>query len=343
MGKQQVVIIGETAIDVLVACGSSEPVWGQVEREVSDAQLVMGSSGAITAAALATLGLSVQYVGVVGDDYPGKFFRDELIRFGVGVDALRDVEGARTGITIALERDDDRAMLTFPGVMSTLTSADVPDTVLDSAVHLHVSSYFLQRGLHRGLAKLLARAKASGATTSLDPGWDSDGNWDAGLVEVLRHVDWFLPNQAEARAIAERLAGHEVLGDEGSLRALHGLVGNAVAIKRGATGAEVTSGGEILTLATDPLAPVDTTGAGDNFDAGFIFGMLEGNARSALALGVACGRHSILGRGGTGNLASRAAADTAARNLLECVTSRAMAGPPTRGAPLKPAAPTEER
>ena len=320
----QVVVIGETAVDVLVACEPGMPVWGQVESEVSDVRLSMGSSGAITAAALAVLGQPVAFVGVVGDDHLGQFFREELSRHGVDVSELHSLPGGRTGITVALERDGDRAMLTFPGTMSVLSTSDVPATVVSRAKHVHVSSYFLQRGLQRGLAALFARARSSGATTSLDPGWDGDNEWDAGLGDVLAHVDWFFPNEAEARSIADRLApGIGVHEPSVAAEVLRELVAGAVVVKRGALGAMILKREEILELVTEPLTPLDTTGAGDNFDAGFLAAMLEGrDTRGAMALGVACGRHSILGRGGTGRLAQRFEADAAARDLVGLVTSR---------------------
>ena len=317
MGERRVVVIGETAVDVLVACGADEPVWGQVEREIGDARLVMGSSGAITAAALAALGVAVSFVGVVGDDHLGRFFHDELVRHGVDVSALRVMPSERTGITVALERDGDRAMLTYPGTMARLSADQVPAELIDNAAHVHVSSYFLQRGLREGLAPLFASARDSGATTSLDPGWDSDGTWDGGLSEVLGHVNWFLPNEAEARAIAAQLVKHSAFKRVGALVILRAYGMEMVAVKRAGAGADLAHGSERLSLNTVPLIPLDTTGAGDNFNAGFIAGMLDGDPREALALGVACGRHSILGRGGTGSLATRDDVADVVHHLLE--------------------------
>ncbi|MHB8504563.1 MAG: carbohydrate kinase family protein [Acidimicrobiales bacterium] len=318
MSRQQVVVVGETAADVLVSCGSDGPAWGQAEVVVDDASVVLGSSGAITAAALAALSVPVAFVGVVGDDHLGALFLGELGRLGVDVGAVRRARGRRTALTVALERHGDRAMLTYPGTMADLTAGDVPASVLAGATHVHVSSYFLQRGLQPGLPALLEAARAAGATTSLDPGWDAASEWDAGIGKALRHVDWFLPNETEAAAIAARVSGSDTPADATAAAILLRRVGvAAVAVKRAGAGATLTTAGTTLELDTDPLVPVDTTGAGDNFDAGLIAGLLAGcDPAVALAMAVACGRHAVGGRGGTGRLASRCEAEDAAARLV---------------------------
>lgn len=328
ISRKQVVVVGEAAIDVLVACGAEGPVWGQVETLVDDARLVLGSSGAITAAALAALDVPVAFVGIAGDDHLGEFFVHELERLGV-IAAVQRSKARPTGLTVAIERDGDRAMLTYSGTMADLATGGVPGSLLASAAHLHISSYFLQRGLHPGLPALLDAARRVGTTTSLDPGWDVTGTWNSGIGSVLPHLDWLLANEAEAKAIATQLAGGSTPDDViGTL--LAALGGGGLALKRAGAGAALASGEDFLTLDTEPLLPVDTTGAGDNFNAGLIAGLLGGlEPAELLALAVACGRHAVGGRGGTGRLPTRAEAEAAAGPLAAAVRMAPLAAEPT--------------
>lgn len=337
MSGQLVVVLGETAVDVLVACGPDGPRWGQAETLVEDARIALGSSGAITAASLASLGCAVSFVGVVGDDDLGRYFLDELKRLGVDTSAVRRRAGGRTGMTVALEHGGDRAMLTYLGTMADLTVDDVPPGLLARADHLHVSSYFLQTSLHSGLRPLLETARHRGATTSLDPGWDTTLAWTSGIDDALGAVDWFLPNETEASAILARRRPSCLEADAVRVAdTLSASLAGGIAIKRGGAGAVLARNGETFVLSTEPLVPVDTTGAGDNFNAGFIASCLAGKSiNETLAMAVACGRHAIGGRGGTSRLATLPTAETEASRLAGQVRkapSAPSAVPPPGGA-----------
>ena len=310
-------VLAELNPDVVVSCGPDAPRFGQVETVVPAAALTLGSSGAITAAAAAAQALSVALCAVVGDDPAGALCLSLLADLGVDTGPVQVRGEVATGLTAVLSRPDgDRALLTFPGAMPALRCADVPPALLGSVRHVHVSSFFLQLGLHAGLSDLLAAVRAAGATTSIDPGWDPADTWTP-LGSVLAEVDYLLPNAAECRRIAESLfgadAGEEVLDAARSIAA----VGPTVVVKLGAAGAAVVSVEDVVVLdppdrlysAGAPVALVDTTGAGDNFDAGFLAGILGGaDPGDAAALGVACGSISVGGIGGTGRLATAAEA-----------------------------------
>ncbi|YCK40295.1 carbohydrate kinase family protein [Actinomadura sp. ATCC 39365] len=146
-----------------------------------------------------------------------------------------------------------------------------------------------------GLPALLAELRAAGATTSLDTNDDLAGRWD-GLADVLAATDVFLPNAGEARAIAARLSGVR----DGPLEAVAarlGALGPAVVVKDGADGALAWESG-LVTRA--PARPVDTVGAGDSFDAGYLAARLRGmSRRECLDVAVACGSLSTRAAGGT--------------------------------------------
>lgn len=338
MTSGRVLVVGEVAVDVLVDGAPAELPGGQAEVLVSDARLAMGSSGAITAAALSALGVPVAYVGIAGDDPLGDFFVSELGGRGVDVSAVARAAGRRTGMTVALEAAGDRTMLTYPGTMAEMAADDVPDRLLTGTAHLHVSSWFLQQRLQAGMPGLIRRAHAAGLTVSVDPGWDVNATWTAGLAGILGELDWFLPNEGEAIEVARRLhsgapvkVAREVAGrgDPGERRdgappvtdLWHALdvlarAARGVAVKRAGAGAAARMGSSEWRLDTEPLTAVDTTGAGDNFNAGWIAAIIDGlDPAAALAMAVACGRHAVMGRGGTGRMASRREAQAVAQRL----------------------------
>jgi sugar/nucleoside kinase (ribokinase family) len=290
-------VIGDCNPDVLVLGDDLAPAFGQQEKLVDSMSLVVGGSASITAVAAARLGLRVALVAAIGDDAAGHFMLAELARAGVNTAAMPVRAQSPTGMTVALSRGEDRAILTAAGAIGTLTPADVPADLLPRARHVHVSSYFLlERSLGPGLARLLAAARAAGASTSLDTNWDPDGTWGADYFPgVLAQTDLLLPNEAEALRIARTTTLPEAIA---SLT----TAGGAVAVKLGARGALYAAGPEQYLATPPPVTAVDTTGAGDCFNAGLLAGLLRGlEPPAALALGCAVGGASTQGIGGTGS------------------------------------------
>ena len=304
-------VIGDCNPDVLVLGDDVTPAFGQQEKLVTSMSLVVGGSASITAVAAARLGLRVALVAAVGDDAAGTFMLAELARAGVDTGAMAVRAQLPTGMTVALSRGADRAILTAEGAIATLTPADVPADLLARARHVHVSSYFLvERSLGPGLAALLATARAGGASTSLDTNWDPAGRWGADFFpDVLAQTEVLLPNEAEAL----RLAGTTDLPD-----AIASLTraGGAIAVKLGARGALYANRSQQYLATPPPVSPVDTTGAGDCFNAGLLAGLLRGfEPPAALALGCAAGAASTRGIGGTGSSPGLAAALALAKDV----------------------------
>jgi sugar/nucleoside kinase (ribokinase family) len=293
--------MGEPLFDVLVAgeinpdlilTGDVLPRFGQLEQLVQDARLEPGSSSVIFACGAVRLGLQVAFVGVCGDDFAGRFMLEAMRARGVNTDHVRVAPEERTGMSVILNRIQDRAILTYPGTMGALRAPEITDDLLKAAQHLHVSSYFLQTGLQPGLPELFSRAQGLGLTTSLDTNWDPASAW-RGVSDVLGHTTVFLPNAAEARAIA---------GIEDVCQAAAWLAGRAdvVAVKMGAEGACGAQGGRLVKVESIAVEPVDTVGAGDSFNAGFLCGFLRGwETDRSLRLGVICGALSTQAAGGT--------------------------------------------
>jgi sugar/nucleoside kinase (ribokinase family) len=170
---------------------------------------------------------------------------------------------------------------------------------------VHISSFFLLHGLRTDAAGLLAEARAAGATTSLDPNWDPDEDWDHGLQRALRELDVLFANGEEAK----RIAG---VGDvENAARTL-ASAGTRVVVKLGSEGALAVEADTVLRARALEVDVVDTVGAGDSFNAGFLAGFLDGrDAKDCLGLACVCG-----------SLSTRAAGGTAAQPTLVEATAR---------------------
>ena len=286
-------VVGELNADIVVTDPDPVPAFGQAERIVEGVRLTLGSSSAITACGAARLGLTVSFVGVVGDDALGRFVLDALAARGVDTSACRVAPARATGASVILGNGSDRAILTAIGTIADTRASDVPDALLARARHVHVGSLFLQPGLAVDVPALFAAARANGATTSLDPNWDPSETWDGGFAAALAETDVVLPNQAEAIRLA---------GTAGVERAALRLAGERriAVVKRGSAGAIAAVGGTIHRAGTRTVVPVDTTGAGDSFDAGFLAARLDGRSvDDALAYAVACGSLSTRAAGGT--------------------------------------------
>jgi len=268
------------------------------EQAITGYTRVLGSATALCVVALARLGLRTALIARVGDDEPGQFCRECLRAEGVNVMGVITDPSTPTGLTVSLAYPADRLLLTHSGTMALLTGADVPAERLGEARHLHVSSFFLQTGLQADLPALFAAARAQGLTTSLDTGWDPEGAWmsDA-LRDTLAQTDVFLPNKAELAA----------LGDADALLAT-GV--SRIVVKQGAAGATLFTPEGATAAPGFQVHPTDTTGAGDSFNGGFLFGFLAGwPAAKCLRLGNACGAMATRIVGGVGGYSDRAAVE----------------------------------
>jgi sugar/nucleoside kinase (ribokinase family) len=307
MADYDLVVVGDVNPDLVVR-GEVRPEFGQAERLVDDAQLVIGGSGAIMACGAARLDLRTVLCGAVGDDVFGRFMLDALGEAGVDTGGVIVSDGKRTGLSVILSGAADRAILTFAGSIGQLEIGDIDPDLVRSARHLHLSSYFLQRALHDGVLHLFGEAHRAGATTSVDPNWDPNGTWDGALSGLLNETDVFLPNEAEARAVARAVDATD------AARAL-ALRAGVVAVKCGPAGAVAVEGEEAVRAAAPAVDVADTIGAGDAFDAGFVAARLSGwPLERCLRLGVACGSLSTRAVGGTSAQPSMAEAQAAVEN-----------------------------
>lgn len=297
MKKFDILSIGDINIEVTLVNLPSMPKLGR-EILAENAYRTMGGSTVNTAVGCARMGLSSAFIGKVGRDDDGAYLTRTLTEFGVDASMMRVDDTAPTGITVSLATSGDRAMATCLGAIGTLTADEIPDELLSSARHLHVAGYFLQNALRPSLISLFDRAHELGMTTSLDTGWDDSEQW-SGVWETLKHADIFFPNESEATAITG-------LSDVRDAAKRLGEVCPIAVVKNGAHGAVMYKDGKLYSTPAYPGKPVDTTGAGDAFNGGFLGAWLSGvSAEDSLKYGCAAGSISVTREGSAASCPTR--------------------------------------
>ena len=293
MPQFDVTIAGELNLD-LILYGLPEELPPERELLADRMMLTLGSSSAIVAHNLASLGCRVGFISRIAEDALGRIAVERLAASGVDVSRIRRTDGPlQTGLTVILQRALLRNILTYPGTIFELTYADLDFEYLTDSGHFHLSSYYLQRGLIAHVGELFQRIKAEGLTISLDTNDDPDDRWGGGIQEVLRYVDVLLPNEREAK----KLAGTDNL--DTAVARLAEVV-PLVVVKLGGEGALAQRGREQFRSPAVKAELVDPVGAGDSFDAGFLSKYVKGaDLPTCLAWGNLAGALSVTRAGGT--------------------------------------------
>ena len=287
-----IVVVGELNVDLILS-GDVTPAFGQIEKLVDDAVMTIGSSSAIFACGAARLGLRVAFIGKVGDDPFGQFLIRELTARAIDTSGIIVDSTVKTGLSVHLSRTTDRAILTYSGSIGALRYDEIDTVLLRRCRHLHLGSYFLLDALRPNVEVLFRLAHDLNLTTSLDTNYDPRENWKDGLVDTLKVTDVFLPNLTELTAIIGLKDLNSALDSVAPIVPL-------VAVKLGAQGAIARCQMETHQAQSILVSVVDTTGAGDSFDAGFIYGYLVGwTVERSLQLGCVCGALSTQAFGGT--------------------------------------------
>jgi sugar/nucleoside kinase (ribokinase family) len=310
-----VLVVGELNVDLILNQITKYPEIGK-EVLASQMNLTLGSSSAIFASNLSTLGTRVTFAGKLGFDNFGDHIIQSLKSRGVDTENIVRSSAHHTGATIVLNFGEDRAMVTYQGAMKYLTMQDISDTTIKSARHLHLSSMFLQPGLIGALTTLFSKAKSFGLTTSIDPQWDPAEAWDIDLQKLLPHVDVFMPNVKELFALTRT----KDLDD--GLKKIRSFA-NVVVIKNGSEGAYLWDG---KTLQHQPpflnREVVDSIGAGDSFDSGFIHKYLAGKPlKECLEFAALTGAINTTRPGGTNAFESLNLVKTIAQSSFNYVLS----------------------
>lgn len=293
MPRFDVTIAGELNLDIILY-GLPEELPPERELLTDRMMLTLGSSSAIVAHNLAALGTRVGFQSRIGDDSLGQIALQRLRESGVDVSRVRQVPGpVKTALSVILQHQDWRNILTYSGTMVDLTLGDLDLEFLTDSRHFHLSSFYMQKGLRPQVPELFRKLKQAGLTISLDTNDDPDDRWDEELFESLRYVDVFLPNAREAKKIA---------GTDDLRVAATKLAETVptVVIKMGAEGAMAQRGRECLRSPALKVNFVDPVGAGDSFDAGFLHQFVRGAAlATCLVSGNRAAAFSTTRAGGT--------------------------------------------
>jgi len=295
-----VLAIGELNVDLILNGIDGLPEIGK-EKLAKNMALTLGSSTAIFAANVSSLGLKVGFLGKIGKDSFGKLVLDSLKEKEIDVSMVIEDENCATGATVVLNYDEDRANVTHLGAMEFLSIKDISDEQLAQAKHIHFSSLFLQPGIRDDISTLFARAKQLGVTTSLDTQWDPDEKWDFDYRSILPNVDVFLPNEIELL----NLSGTSCIED--AFKKLNPFARNIV-VKCGSKGAVLHEKDCPARKFSSYLntSVVDAIGAGDSFNAGFVYSFVKGeNIVDCVDLGLLTGALNTTSAGGTGAFATK--------------------------------------
>jgi sugar/nucleoside kinase (ribokinase family) len=290
-GKQwDAIVVGDLFIDLIMTGFPVLPGLGE-EGFAGACGRETGGGVANTACGLARLGLRTALLAIAGADEI-EWFRKRFTARGVDTSMLVAHPTQPTAITVAVSTPQDRIFYTYYGPNSELPELlGLSETWerLAGARHVH----FAFPVAPRLLADLAQWLRERGTSTSIDVGWQEGWLADPGSMAALSHVDWFMPNDHEA----ERLTGESE--PDRMLAWFHQRGVRGATVKLGPRGSAVSIQGECRILPSVPVTPVDTTGAGDCFNAGFLYGALRGMPLAeCLRFGNACGALSTQAAGG---------------------------------------------
>jgi len=285
-------VIGELNLD-LILYGLPQELKLEHEHLAKDLSITLGSSSAIFAHNLSSLGNKVGFSSSIGS-YPfGEICIQRLGASGVDMSRVRRLAGKTTGLTIILPQRQQRFILTYPGTMYDLSEKDLELRYVFDAKHLHVSSYFLQKAIRPRLIDIFRKAKEAGLTTSLDTNDDPEDRWPADVQLLLKYVDILLPNEREACKLAQ-------VDDVARAADILSQKVPMLVIKRGSQGAMARVGKEKYSAYPPVVDATDAVGAGDSFDAGFVHQFIRGaKIEDCLKFANIAGALSVTRAGGT--------------------------------------------
>jgi len=272
----RIAVVGDAALDVLARAGTLPAPGGDVRASIA---IRPGGAGANTAAWLAALGADPVLIARIGADTAGEQVRGYLAAAGVGTALVTDHVAPTATVVVLVDGAGQRAMLADRGAAGRLAPADI--AVPAGARHLHLSGYvLLDRSSRAAGQAALAAARAAGLTTSVDPQAAALLTDPAGFLDQVRGVDLLLPSAGELAALG---------GADAALAAVR-----AVAVTDGPRGAAWLDRAGKVEVPGRTTEVVDTTGAGDAFDAGVLVAWTGGaSPAEALAAGVAAGTRAV--------------------------------------------------
>ena len=289
-GARAVLSLGRIYCDLVFRGLDAMPQLGR-EQFAADFTLTPGGGALISAAHLAALGRPAALLARFGTDDLSGVLEKQFGGLDIDLRFLDRHDSAGPQLTVVMVGEDDRAFLSRRAGHARPASFEAA-IAWPEAAHLHIAEYAT---LHE-MRDAIAAARQAGLTVSLDPSWDEHLIADPLFFDHVAGADIFLPNLEEAKALTGRASPEAAL----ALLQRHFPV---IALKCGGDGALLAMNGQVIEMAAPQVEVVDTTGAGDAFNAGFIHAWLDGHTPSdCLSAAINAGSRSVQAPGGTGSL-----------------------------------------
>ncbi|MBA7474479.1 ATP-dependent 6-phosphofructokinase [subsurface metagenome] len=289
-------VIGDLNVDLVLNELKDFPELGK-EIVAQNHFIDIGGSGGIFSAVLSELGINTYIISKIGSDFLGQFLISKLKDYGVNTDKLVIKESDETGITINLSYKKDKYQISSLNLVGSLSLNDIAFQNIKDIRHVHFSSYYIMKNLKADYVKLINNIKKNynNITISLDTNDDPEDRWGEEIYRILGNIDIFLANKKEALKITKE----SNTGD--ALNRLNKEV-KVVVIKLGSEGYIARDGENYYSGDQLSVNFKDSTGAGDNFDAGFIYGFINNyNIKKSLKIANIVGAKSVKYIGGVGN------------------------------------------
>lgn len=306
MSKWDVFFYGDVNIDLVIPGVDGFPLAGE-EKITPVMETFIGGGAALTALGLGKLGMKPVFQGIIGDDAYGQFILGEFGKKGIDCSLLQVDKKLKTGISISFTNEHDRSFLTFRGTNEYLNVEEMSLEAVKESKHVHMTGYCGSKNHSQYLAVLKEINKQTNTTVSFDVGWDETGLWNKEIYQLLPYIDVLFMNETEALHYSREKTEEEAAL---SLKEVRGMV----VLKLGKKGSMAMCQETIYTKPGFEVAAVDTTGAGDSFNAGFLYGYLNKESiQRCLTLGNGCGAMSVTQLGGNTGFPDR----QGLRQLLE--------------------------
>ncbi len=261
-------VIGFGALNVDMLFKVDKLASAEEESFIEDYKEACGGSAANTMVGLARLGCKVGFIGKVANDREGKMQLDSFKAEGVDTSGIVEATKGKSGSVMGfVDRKGARALYINSGVNDFVEPREIKWAYVSQTKLLHLSSFVGEKSF-RAQKKLLS-ALPDGVEISFDPGSLYAQKGFAVIEPIIRNSHVFMPNAFEL----EQLTGEEDYRKGADYMINMGV--KIVAVKLGSKGCYVTDGEEKLSVAPFKVKVVDTTGAGDAFDAGFLYGLLK--------------------------------------------------------------------
>jgi sugar/nucleoside kinase (ribokinase family) len=302
--KFDVVTLGNTVADVIVHTVDELPPKGKLVYKES-ISLYSGGCAMSSAVDLSKLGAKSAIIAKIGADSFGSFLKNELEKYQVDTQGLKISDYPTSASVALIASDSERTFLHCPGANSHFSDSDITEAdwniIADSRIVFPTGLMIMPSFDGEPCARVLKKAQEMGKITALDVAWDSQDLWMQKLNPCMRYIDYFLPSVEEA----EKLSGETELDKMADVFFDMGV--KHIIIKLGKDGCYLreskTSAGKYFPAYTN-IKAVDTTGAGDSFCAGFLFGLSRDySLDECCKIGNAVGAHCVMYTGATAGIA----------------------------------------